>query len=142
VRAFFETQKVWSFYNAVGMCDFVGTPLNAMGLEALVAYVNAVTGWNVSLYEVLKVGERANTLMRLFNCREGFGPKDDVLPQRLHEGIGNGALKGQSIDPDEFIAARRTYYQMAGWDAETGVPTAVKLAELGMEEMAPRAASA
>ncbi len=31
-----------------------------------------------------------------------------MLPQRLHEGIGNGALKGQKIDPDEFFAARRS----------------------------------
>ena len=96
-------------------------------------YINAVTGWNMSLYELMKVGERNNTLARLFNCREGFGPGDDVLPQRLHEGIGNGVLKGQSIDPTEFLAARRTYYEMAGWDPETGRPTASKLAELGLD---------
>jgi len=35
------------------------------------------------------VGERANTMLRLFNCREGF------TPQRLREGIGNGAPQGQ-----------------------------------------------
>ena len=58
-----------------------------------------------------------------------------VLPQRLHEGIGNGALKGQKIDPDEFFAARRTYYAMAGWDSETGTPTATKLAELGLHDV-------
>jgi aldehyde:ferredoxin oxidoreductase len=134
VRAFFETQKVWSSYNAVGMCDFVGTPLNGLEMEPLVAYINAVTGWNMSLYELLKVGERNNTLGRVFNCREGFTPADDLLPQRMHEGIGNGPLKGQRIDPGEFLAARRTYYQMAGWDPETGQPTAAKLAELGLEE--------
>jgi aldehyde:ferredoxin oxidoreductase len=138
VRAFFETQKVWSFYNSVGMCDFVGTPLNALELQPFVAYINAVTGWNTSLYELMKVGERNNTLARLFNVREGFGPADDVLPARMHEGIGNGVLKGQRIDPDEFLAARRTYYQMAGWDPESGTPTPAKLAELGLEEFAGR----
>jgi aldehyde:ferredoxin oxidoreductase len=134
VRAFFETQKVWSSYNSVGMCDFVGAPLNGLEMEPLVAYINAVTGWNMSLYELMKVGERNNTLGRLFNCREGFTPNDDLLPQRMHEGIGNGPLKGQRIDPAEFLAARRVYYQMAGWDPETGHPTAAKLAELGLEE--------
>ena len=88
VRAFFETQKVWSAYNSVGMCDFVGAPLNALGL------------------------------------------------QRLQEGIGTGGSKGSKIDPDEFFAARRTYYEMAGWDPSTGRPTAAKLAELGVEEAA------
>jgi aldehyde:ferredoxin oxidoreductase len=136
VRAFYETQKVWSSYNSVGMCDFVGAPLNGLEMEPLVAYINAVTGWNMSLYELMKVGERNNTLGRVFNCREGFTPNDDLLPQRMHEGIGNGPLKGQRIDPDEFLAARRTYYQMAGWDPETGQPTEAKLAELGLEEAA------
>ena len=133
VRAFFKTQKVWSAYNSVGMCDFVGAPLNVLDLQPMVDYVNAVTGWNMSLYELMKVGERNNTLARVFNVREGFTPEDDVLPQRLHEGIGNGALKGETIDPDEFFAARRTYYEMAGWDPQTGRPTAAKLAELGVE---------
>jgi aldehyde:ferredoxin oxidoreductase len=133
VRAFYETQKVWSAYNSVGMCDFVGAPLNALELQPMVDYVNAVTGWNMSLYEMMKVGERNNTLARLFNVREGFTPEDDVLPQRLHEGIGNGALKGEKVDPDQFFAARRTYYEMAGWDPQTGRPTAAKLAELGVE---------
>jgi aldehyde:ferredoxin oxidoreductase len=136
VRAFYETQKVWSSYNSVGMCDFVGAPLNGLEMEPLVAYINAVTGWNMSLYELMKVGERNNTLGRVFNCREGFTPNDDLLPQRMHEGIGNGPLKGQRIDPDEFLAARRTYYQMAGWDPDTGEPTRAKLAELGLEEAA------
>jgi aldehyde:ferredoxin oxidoreductase len=136
VRAFYETQKVWSFYNAIGMCDFVGAPLNAMELEPLLTYVNSVTGWNMSLYEALKVGERNNTLARVFNDREGFTPADDVLPGRLHEGIGNGVLKGERIDPDTFLAARRTYYEMAGWDPETGRPTRTKLAELGEDEVA------
>jgi len=135
VRAFFETQKVWSFYNSVGMCDFVGAPLNVMELTPLVDYVNSVTGWNLSLYEAMKIGERANTLARVFNNREGFTPADDVLPQRLHEGIGNGALKGSRVEPDKFFAARRTYYEMAGWDPETGQPTATKLAELSLTDV-------
>ncbi len=133
VRAFFITQQIWSFYNAVGMCDFVGAPLNALEMDPLVSYINAVTGWNMSLFELMKVGERGNTLARLFNVREGFTPEDDVLPQRLHEGLGNGVLKGERIDPEQFFAARHTYYEMAGWDPKTGVPTATKLVELGVE---------
>src|SRR5439155_16365471 len=86
-------------YNSVGMCDFVGAPLNALQLQPMIDYINAVTGWNMSLYELMKVGERNNTLARMFNNREGFTPADDVLPQRMHEGIGNGAIKGARIDP-------------------------------------------
>ncbi len=133
VRAFYETQKVWSAYNAVGMCDFVGAPLNVLEFQPMIDYINGVTGWNMSLYELMKVGERNNTLARLFNVREGFTPEDDVLPQRLHEGLGNGVLQGHRVDQDEFFTARRTYYEMAGWDPHTGKPTPAKLAELGIE---------
>src|SRR5438874_1106993 len=133
VRAFFVTQQVWSAYNSVGMCDFVGAPLNALQLQPMIDYINAVTGWNMSLYELMKVGERNNTLARMFNNREGFTPADDVLPQRLHEGIGNGAIKGARIDLDEFLSARKTYYEMAGWDPQTGKPTDAKLSELGID---------
>ena len=133
VRAFFTTQQVWSSYNAIGLCDFVGAPLNAMQLQPTIDYINAVTGWNLSVYELMKIGERNNTLARMFNVREGFTVADDVLPDRLHEGIGNGVLKGSFVGREEFTEARQTYYQMAGWDPGTGRPTAAKLAELGID---------
>jgi len=34
--------------------------------------------------------------------------------------------------PDEFLAARKTYYEMAGWDPQTRKPTDAKLAELAI----------
>ena len=82
---------------------------------------------------MMKVGERANMLARVFNCREGFTPDDDILPQRMHEGIGNGALQGERVDPEQFLTARRLYYEMAGWDGETGRPMAARLAELEID---------
>ena len=100
------------------------------GITAKILPVDLTAADARRLDELMKVGERNNTLARLFNCREGFTPEDDVLPQRLHEGIGNGVLKGQKIDQDEFFEARRTYYEMAGWDTQTGRPTKTKLAEL------------
>ena len=103
------------------------------GITAKILPVDLTAADARRLDELMKVGERNITLARLFNCREGFTPEDDVLPQRPHEGIGNGVLKGQKIDQDEFFAARRTYYEMAGWDTRTGRPTRTKLAELGID---------
>ena len=141
VRAFYYTQTVWSLYNCVGMCDFVGTPIGSMTLDRLRDYVSAATGWDMSLWELLKVGERANIMSRLFNLREGFTIKDDNLPDRMFEPLQSGALKGKSIDRDEFAKARRIYFLMAGWD-EQGVPTPGKLAELGLSWAAPEAVMA
>lgn len=131
VRAFTYAQTAWNLYNSVGMCDFVGVPINALKLEMLADYINAATGWNMSLFELMKVGERANTMYRLFNLREGFTAADDTLPDRLFEGLGNGHLQGRGLDRGEFARALQLYYGMAGWDAN-GVPTDARLAELGL----------
>jgi aldehyde:ferredoxin oxidoreductase len=137
VRAFYYCQQVWNLYNTVGMCDFVGTPIGALQLQKLVDYVNAVTGWDTSLWELLKAAERSQTLFRVFNCREGMTPEDDSLPDRMFEPLENGPLAGEKIERDQFERAKRLYYQMAGWDAETGRPTPARLAELGLEWAAP-----
>ena len=95
--------------------------------------VNAITGWQVSLYELMKVGERRLNLMRVFNAREGFGRKDDQLPKKFYEPLeGTGSTSGSKIDPAEFEAALDLYYQINGWTPE-GVPTHAKLVDLGIE---------
>jgi aldehyde:ferredoxin oxidoreductase len=132
VRTFFYAQMLWSLYNSIGMCDFVGKPINKLKVDQLLNYLNAATGWDMSMYEMLKVGERANNMSRLFNVREGFSGADDTLPERMFEPLQNGALMGQAIDRQAFKQALQWYYQMAGWD-ENGVPTPGKLAELGLE---------
>ncbi len=132
VRAFYYMQTLWNLYNCVGMCDFVGTPMGALLLERLRDFINAATGWDMSTFELMKVGERANTMARLFNVREGFTAKDDTLPDRLFQPLENGPLQGVGLDREAFERARQLYYQMAGWDEE-GRPLPGKLAELGLE---------
>ncbi len=132
VRAFFYAQAVWSLYNSIGMCDFVGMPIGALKISQLCNYLNAATGWDTTMWELIKVGERANTMARLFNLREGFTDKDDNLPDRMFQPLRNGKLQGIALDRAEFDKALRTYYQMAGWDYH-GVPTPAKLAELELE---------
>ena len=80
VRAFIYAKTLDDFYNSVGMCDFVGGPIGPLSITKLVEYIRAVTGWDASLWEFLKVGECANNMMRIFNNREGFTKEDDTLP--------------------------------------------------------------
>lgn len=98
----------------------------------LVEAVGAITGWETSLWELLKVGERANVMARIFNLKEGFGPEEDRLFRRLHEPLPGGPLKGKYIDPVAFQDAINLYYEMMGWDNQ-GRPTRGKLIELGLE---------
>jgi aldehyde:ferredoxin oxidoreductase len=133
VRMFVYLQDVFSMYNSVGLCiltsAFFGGPIS---LNAVMDYVNAVTGWDTSLWELMKVGERHSAMARIFNLREGFSAKDDGLPDRLFEPLEGGALQGKRIDPQEFQRALKTYYSMMGWD-EKGIPLQSKLEELDLE---------
>jgi len=94
--------------------------------------VEAVTGWNISLWELMKAGERATTMTKMFNIKNGASRKDDKLPDRMFEGLEGGALKGSKLDKEEFDRAITLYYQMMGWDGKTGIPTEGKLHELNL----------
>jgi aldehyde:ferredoxin oxidoreductase len=111
--------------NCVPICLFTG-----WSLPDLADMVQAATGWNVTDQELFKVGERAWTLARVFNAREGFTPEDDALCPRSYGPTTSGALEEGGIDMEELREAMHTYYAMAGWDPETGVPTEAKLHEL------------
>ncbi|NPV09989.1 MAG: aldehyde ferredoxin oxidoreductase family protein [Anaerolineae bacterium] len=133
VRAYYLLQLLWGTYNVIGMCNFAATPIGPIKLPDLVDYYGAVTGWAVSLWELLRLAERASAMYRMFNVREGFGVEEDRLPQRFFEPLGNGSLKGERMDAVEFEEARRLFYQLAGWDERTGVPTRARLLELDLE---------
>ena len=94
--------------------------------------VRAVTGWDTSLFELMKAAERALAMARAFNAREGFTAADDYLPDRFFDKFESGPLAGVAQKRDEFEAAVKTYYEMAGWDPEVGAPTASKYEELGL----------
>lgn len=132
VRAFAYLQMWWSFLNMAGVCDFGPVPRGCIPLDDMVALVKFVTGWDTSLWEIMKAGERAINMTRLFNVREGFGKNDDTLPTRLFEPLKNGRLEGTRIEKEDFKEAISIYYKIMGWDAE-GIPTEGKLMELGLD---------
>ena len=132
VRTFAYLSMWWSFFNAAGICDFVPVPRSSMSIDDVINALNAFTGWKTSVFEVMKVGERALALARIFNAREGFDAKDDIVPERLHGPLKNGALKGSFLPKEDFMQALQLYYGMMGW-TENGIPTKEKLLELGLE---------
>ncbi|MDZ4165876.1 MAG: aldehyde ferredoxin oxidoreductase family protein [Smithellaceae bacterium] len=129
VRNFVYLHFIWSLYESLGVCNFVAGPVWALTMPRLVEVVQAVTGWETSIWELMKVGERTVNMARVFNLREGFGRKDDMLPDRLFEPLEGGALQGLGLDREEFEDLLTLYYEAMGWDPKDGVPTRGKLAE-------------
>lgn len=132
VRFFSLGQKAWGINNLLSICNFTSVPIHAMTFHRLVESVRAITGWDTSLYEILKASERSMVMSRIFNCREGIGPKEDRVIRRWHEEMPSGPLKGRRLDPQEFQNAIDLYYEISGWDKE-GKPTRGKLADLNLE---------
>jgi aldehyde:ferredoxin oxidoreductase len=84
------------------------------------------------------VGERAFNLCRAFNVREGITRKDDVLPARLLEPLPEGPYQGEAISKGTLNKMLNIYYELRGWDKETGIPTKEKLKELGLGYVAKK----
>jgi aldehyde:ferredoxin oxidoreductase len=129
---FYALERWGSLEKVTGYCFFGPAPRSFIHPDDVLASLNAATGWNLTMADALQIGERATNLARIFNLREGFSRQDDTLPERLFNGLENGPLQGNSIPREEFEQSLTTLYTLKGWDPETGVPTAERLAALSL----------
>ncbi len=125
------------FINCVGLCAFM--PYSREQVRDL---VRAVTGWNSTCFELMKVGERAMAMARVFNYRHGLRARDDVLPERISTAFPSGPIQGVCIPEEVMREAIALYHGMNGWDGVTGAPTRSKLYELGLGWVAEQMESA
>ena len=122
-----ETQDERAMCFSLVLCDFA--PLE---VKHFVELLNKATGFNFTVEDYLKTGERIWNLTRLFNVREGITRKDDTLPPRfMEEPLPEGATKGQVVTKEMLDEMLDEYYALRGWD-KNGVPTEEKLKELGL----------
>ena len=125
-----ELQLNNATYNCLIACLF-GT--FALSLEDYAEALSTILDGPVTAEELRTIGERALTLARLFNGREGFARRDDTLPSRLFsQAATRGPSKGEVVDPDAFEKMLDEYYQCMGWDKRSGQPTEEKLKALGL----------
>ena len=136
VQLFTYLQHWWSLFNCLEICIFTFAPVRVYRVPQIVDIVNAVTGWETSLWELMKVGERGTTMARAFNIKHGLTKEDDRLAERTYEPLLAGAMKGNKAPKEEFLKAIPMYYEMMGWDRNSGIPTYGKLAELGIPQVA------
>lgn len=134
IRFAYETEVFYSMLDSAALCQFVfGPAWTLYDGEQTAAALRAVTGWDITLDELMAVGRRRLNLFRAFNAREGFGRKDDYLPKKFFKPLkGTGPTAGFAITHDELDTAIDAYYKLAGWTAN-GVPTRAGLRQLEIE---------
>ncbi len=119
MRNYSVLATLWSAADALGFCIFAIAPVRVLTFEQMGSMLAAITGWNTSTYEIMRIGERRLQLMHLYNLREEIGPEADTLPDRFFDDpIDSGSWAGQRIDRTAFMRMIRSWYRMMGWDHE------------------------
>ena len=109
--------------------------LGGLDFNSIPDFMNAIVGWNYTLADLYKVGERISNIRHSFNIREGLNPLDFKVPDRClgKPPLTRGPLEGITVDADIQI---REFLETSDWDTETGKPSKRKLVELGLEDVA------
>jgi aldehyde:ferredoxin oxidoreductase len=128
-----EMEDALTSLDALGGCKFMGALLKA---EDLVELIKCATGWDFTVDDFRKSGERIYNLVRVYCNREGIRRKDDILPERLmKEPLPEGPAEGMVVDMDTLEMLKDAYYTFRGWNLNDGIPSLAKLKELGLNEL-------
>ena len=133
VKFAYLTEVFYSMLDSVELCQFVWGPgWTLYGPQDTADMIKAVTGWDVTVDELMKVGARRLNLMRAFNALEGLDRKDDRLPKKFYKALqGEGPTAGIALSHEEVEAALDEYYKLAGWTND-GLPTKAALTDLDL----------
>ena len=131
-----EVHSIGSNFNHIvncsGMCTFMYWCLP--NIHAFIDLINAVTGWDASMEELLETGERISNIRQAFNIREGINPLQFRVPGRIlgKPALKEGPLAGVTIDDNTLV---KDYLAAMDWDENTGRPSPQKLIQLGLDDV-------
>ena len=129
------TEQIRQACGIMGACWFALNDKPPDGVQSMLDALNATTGWDVSLDELVDAGHRAIVLQSVFGTQRGWIAEhdwQDVGPRFL-EPIPDGKYKGFTIAkwlPDLVYE----YYRISGRHEKTGRPYMDTLTHLGLEE--------
>lgn len=142
----FNWPMMWAKYEG----GHVGDPT----LESRI--FSAITGKELDEPGLNQMGERIFNLQRAVLLRQGWGGRkgDRLLDYLFKEPLKEGEIyfdheclvlrkddeviskTGNVLDREDFETMKSEYYELRGWDVESGLPTRHKLEELGLEDVA------
>lgn len=121
---------------ALGFCVFTSTAAFAVNPENMAQLFGHALGLEFSEEELMVGGRRIVTIERCFNAREGARREDDHLPWRMmNEPVPEGPNQGMVTDGETLDQLLDQYYELHGWDPETGIPKRKTLEELDLLEL-------
>jgi aldehyde:ferredoxin oxidoreductase len=127
---------LFAVFDSLVVCKWTVYPCGGTKVATINDIIAAATGWDITLNELMKTGERIFNLCRAFNVREGITRKDDTLPKRFTEPLPEGPYKGEAFPREVLEKMLDYYYEFRGWNKRTGIPTREKLEELELKYVA------
>ena len=130
-----ESNAFGHVFSSAGLC-LLGIFWGVVGeAEDLVESLKAVTGWELTLGEVLETGDRIANIRQAFNLREALNPLEFKVPDRIlgKPPLQIGPTAGVEVDLDIQV---KDYLEAMDWDLETAKPSKRRLLELGLEDVA------
>lgn len=125
-----------------GICNYVGTwsGIHALEVSDYAALISSAMGIEVTEEELMLMARRSINLEKVFNTiHAGFVRQDDLPPRRyIEEPVKSGPYAGYRCDKDKWDEMLDRYYELHGWDKDTGWLTGHCLAEIGMGDIAER----
>jgi aldehyde:ferredoxin oxidoreductase len=134
-----EEEHRRSIYDGLGVCmsGAVARYTRDGALEFWASMFSAATGLNVDEKRFSLFGEKIINLERACQAREGWTRNDDTMPEKFFtDPVPNGPRKGYLIDRNKFEKMKSEYYEIRGWDVESGNPTKETLERLSLKDIA------
>ena len=124
--------------DTLGICKFHTEWLNnPMGMRDMAELFSATTGVDMDEKGLFEVAARINNVERAYLIREGITREDDTICGRMvEEPVPTGVHKGKRLDKKKFAKMLDDYYEIVGWDKNTGAPTRATLESLGLKGIA------
>jgi aldehyde:ferredoxin oxidoreductase len=130
-------EDLYSIVSALGVCFFPAGMRLALGPTYYSKLFSACTGWDTTPQDIMKLGERVFTLLKVYTTRQGFTRKDDRWANRFYqEPMPEGSAKGSVLSRETIDKLLDEYYELRKWDKESGLPSIEKLTELGLHDIA------
>jgi aldehyde:ferredoxin oxidoreductase len=114
-----DRQNSGSVRDSLIVCVFLHSTL---GYNVYAPALRAATGLDYSVSSLKEAGERIFQLERLMNVRLGVSSNQDLLPQRILDGMES---------PEKHRESKALYYQLRYWGTD-GLPDESALRTLGL----------
>jgi aldehyde:ferredoxin oxidoreductase len=133
-------ERLQAVLDSLGVCLFSSNynGPDLLGPDDLAELYSAATGIEMDEDGLMRMGERIHNIEKAFNIlHAGFSRRDDDPPQRLmDEPVESGPMKGERLDREKWDQMLDEYYELHGWDKETGWQTRKCLEDLDLQKVA------